>query len=165
MDREERLRLAYDAHASSVMGIAVRVLGDRDLARDVCQETFVRFHDHDVEDVGAWLRTVAWRLALDILRKRESESRALAARPLAVGDERDPLESEEERRRVLLALASLSQRQRDAVLSRIVEGESFPEIARELRVSEGSVKVHFRRGVERLRALLAPFLEEIHGLR
>src|SRR5579872_4562330 len=103
MDREERLRRAYDAHASSVMGIAVRVLGDRDLARDVCQETFVRFHDHEVAgDVGAWLRTVAWRLALDILRKRDSESRALAARPVAVGEARDPLESEEERRRVLV---------------------------------------------------------------
>ncbi len=116
-------------------------------------------------DAGPWLRSVAWRLALDVLRRRRGEEKALAARPSARDAARDPLEAEEERERVFAALASLSERQRDAVLLRVVAGERFPAVARELGVSEGSAKVHFRRGVERLRALLAPFLEEIHGVR
>ncbi len=167
--RELVLQAAYTAHAGGVVAIAARVLGDRDLARDVCQETFIRFHDHGDEvsgDPGRWLRSVAWRLSLDILRRWRTERLALAARPApATGGTRDPVEADEERAHVFAALAALSERQRDAVLLRIVSGDRFSAIARELHLSEGSVKVHFRRGVERLRELLAPLLEEIHGMR
>lgn len=153
--REALVAAAYAAHAGAVTALAARLLGDADAARDVCQESFVRLHarlDEVRGDPGPWLRAVAWRLACDALRRRRREAAALGrvagAPPSASAD------VEEDVVRVRDALTALSERQRDVLLLRIVEGESFPALARTLSMSEGSAKVHLRRALDRLRALL-----------
>lgn len=158
--REAAVERAFAAHAGGVVALAARILRDDDAARDVCQETFVRFFDRMDEvrgDPGPWLRTVACRLALDGLRRRGGEARALAARPrgLAASGPGDPVEDAERREHVVAALAALSERQRAAVSLRLLVGETFPQIASALGCGEGAAKVHFRRGVDRLRTLLA----------
>lgn len=160
---ETALRAAYDAHAAEVTRVAHRLLRDPDEARDVCQEAFVRLHD-SWDDVrgppGPWLRAVAWRLALDALRRRQRLARGLAARA-AEGrpvESPDTAQVSETRALVSRALGELSPRQRTVVALRVLGDESFPEIARALGVSEGSAKVHLRRGLERLRSILAPLL-------
>lgn len=151
--REAALAAAHAAHAASVTALAARLLGDADAARDVCQEAFVRLHGqlHLVRgDPGPWLRTVAWRLAFDLRRRRDREARVMSRVPAR---EAGPAAFESDEA-VQGALADLSDRQREVLLLRVVDGESFPAVARTLSISEGSAKVHLRRALERLRDAL-----------
>lgn len=155
--REAALAAAYAAHAASVTSLAARLLGDADAARDVCQEAFVRLHgqlDLVRGDPGPWLRTVAWRLAFDLRRRREREARAtlvLGARVPAREAGPAAFESDDA---IQGALADLSDRQREVLLLRVVDEATFPAVARTLSISEGSAKVHLRRALERLRDAL-----------
>lgn len=170
--REVALETAFAAHAAGVAALAARLLRDAEAGRDVCQETFVRFDERMDEvrgDPGPWLRAVASNLALDRLRRRRRDARALdalarrareaeAGAGPGAGGPPDPVLAQERRERVLGALADLPDRQREVVALRVLEGETFPTVARALGISEGSAKVHLRRAVERLRGLLAPLL-------
>jgi RNA polymerase sigma-70 factor (ECF subfamily) len=161
--RERALRAAFEAHAKDVTRLAHRLLRDPEEARDICQETFVRFHDSLDEirgEPGPWLRAVAWRLALDALRRRRRLARGLTvrARESVATEAPDAAEVRERRDAVERALEDLSERQREVVALRVLGEEPFPEIARALGVSEGSAKVHLRRALERLRSALAPFV-------
>lgn len=162
--REAALEAAFRAHAAGVAAVALRILGDPEAARDVCQDAFVRYHDHAAlvrGDPGPWLRAVAARLALDRLRRRRRERRVLAGVGASVRREAgaaptpaDPALAAEVRAHVLRAVADLPDRQRDVVLRRVVEGETFPALARALGIAEGSAKVHFRRALATLRRAL-----------
>ncbi len=152
--RETSLAAAHAAHAASVTALAARLLGDADAARDVCQEAFVRLHgqlDQVRGDPGPWLRTVAWRLAFDLRRRRDREARALARVPERDAAGPAAFESDDA---IHGALADLSDRQREVLLLRVVDGATFPAVARTLSISEGSAKVHLRRALERLRDAL-----------
>lgn len=156
--RDRAVARALELHGEAVTRLALRLLADREAARDVAQEAFVRLHERldEVDDPGPWLRAVAARLALDRLRRLRREERAVSA--LAAGPGRDPLEAgpeaSEVRGALLDALARLPDRQREVVLLRVVEGETFPALAGALGISEGSAKTHLRRGLAALRGML-----------
>lgn len=66
-----RLGKAWREHRRYVLDVALRMLGDLGDAEDVVQEAFTRLLRHDIDeidDVRAWLVTVASRLCLDQLR-------------------------------------------------------------------------------------------------
>ena len=76
-DQDAFCRL-YDLHARSVHALAWRLTGDRALAEDIVQDTFLRMLGHlrglqAGRPVRPWLRQVAARLAIDRLRRRWRE--------------------------------------------------------------------------------------------
>jgi RNA polymerase sigma-70 factor (ECF subfamily) len=73
-DDEGALRDVMDAHFDDIAALAFRYVHSRDLARDIAQETFIRFWDqrhHLTADtaVRPYLARVARNRALDILRQ------------------------------------------------------------------------------------------------
>ena len=58
--------------------------------------------------------------------------------------------------RVREALADLPEKQRLSVSLRIFEGLSFREIGETIDSSEGSARVNYHHGIQRLRELLGP---------
>src|SRR2546422_197850 len=78
---EERFPPLVRAHATRVIRLAYHFLGDWEEARDLAQETFARAflcldrYDPD-RPFGAWLFTIAARLATDKLRRRRVQARA-----------------------------------------------------------------------------------------
>jgi RNA polymerase sigma-70 factor (ECF subfamily) len=79
MDRE--LEQIILRHQNTVLSCLFAIVRDRELAEDLLQETFVVACDRRkdlaaIRDPGAWLRTVARRIAYRALRK--SRSRRLA---------------------------------------------------------------------------------------
>ena len=157
-DRRRRLGRLASAHRERAYRAAFRVLARADEALDVVQESFLALRDHldrvPDECAGAWLARVAWRKALDRVRRPDPLRRAsdAAVVPAAVPDPGD----EELRARVRTALGELPERQADVIGLRIYENETFVEIARVLGITEGAAKTHFRRGVTALRHRLAP---------
>src|SRR6476646_6776894 len=64
-------------HARLVFRVAYSVLRNREDAEDAAQETYIRLMRQDlnkIEDPRLWLARVAWRVAVDRVRKHPAQS-------------------------------------------------------------------------------------------
>ncbi len=162
LDAFERL---IAMHERRVYGLALRVAGNAEDAKDATQEAFLRLHRHlgkiDSEGaIGPWLCTVVINACRDIGRVRR-RSRLVAledgadTRPdPAAGPERTALARERERH-LQAALAELPETERAALLLREMEGLTTLEVARVLGSSETTVRSQISRARLRLRKLFA----------
>ena len=91
---EDALGALYDRHASGVHAIAYRMTGDRGIAEEVVQETFLALwnraeaFDPSVASLGTWLRSIARNRSVDRLRAAGRRVQ-LVAMPGGLGDD-DP---------------------------------------------------------------------------
>ena len=157
MDYLERLFREYHG---PVVRYLTRRLGDRDLAEELAQETFLRAMRHGpVARERAWLFAVATNLVRDEARRDARERKRLSlikaqvdaegpAEPEAVTTERlaDQLREQALAREAVDALA---ERDRMALLLR-EEGLDYHEIAAALGLSVGSVGTTLSRARRRL---------------
>ncbi|MFF9431705.1 SigE family RNA polymerase sigma factor [Streptomyces sp. NPDC004288] len=138
------------------------MLGDLHEAQDVVQEAFVKGWDRrrQLDRDGrpeAWIRTVAWRLAVSRwrFRRRSSEAwRRGAPPPTVEGPGPDHLVLVE-------ALRGLPQQQRRTLALHYLCDLSVDQVAEETGLSAGTVKTHLSRG----RAALAHRIEDPRGTR
>jgi RNA polymerase sigma-70 factor (ECF subfamily) len=129
---------------------AAQLLGDRELARDVVQETFLRLCSqprHLVEDrLAAWLYAVCRRLCLDVRRKerRMSPDVQPARRPDPGPGPSEVAEDRDRAAGLSAAVEGLPDRQRELVRLKFQHGLSYREIAgvMELTVSNVGVQIH-----------------------
>jgi RNA polymerase sigma-70 factor (ECF subfamily) len=160
------LRVLYDALAGRVVAIAQRILGDRQAAEDVAQETFVeawrRAGQYDPARGGAtaFVMTIARSRAIDRKRGAGTAQRALEAARAEPNASGAPLpfelaEQRRERERVLAALSALPAEQRAAIELAYFEGLTQREIAERTGEPLGTVKTRVRLGMARLAGLLA----------
>lgn len=130
--------------------VALRVLGDRHAAEDAASEALARCvaswrRLQGVEHQRAWVLRVTTNVAIDIIRR---------SRSVAVGTADDGSTSTfavEDRLRLAQALSKLSGRQREVVVLRFMADFTEVEVAECLRISQGAVKQHARRGLAALR--------------
>ena len=149
----------YQAYA---YGVAVGLLTDFDLARDVVQEAFLAaYRDlgklEEPQRFGGWLRGIVRHMAFRALRDLERVrglTEELAKAEYAPAPSRRPDESaeEEERRRIVSeALKRLSERSREVVGLYYVDGLSYADIAGFLNVTETAVQGRLQRARAQLR--------------
>ena len=139
--------------APTALAAARRITADTSLAEDATQEAFLRaFRALDRyrpnSSFRAWMRTIAIRCAIDIVRKRRFES------PLP---ERQPAPGSEESRHedadlLRAALARLSPLDREILLAREIEGMADRDIARRFEITLTTVRVRIHRARKKLRA-------------
>ncbi|MGL5361764.1 MAG: RNA polymerase sigma factor [Bosea sp. (in: a-proteobacteria)] len=158
-------RLLMNRLLPRVLGYATRLLGDRAEAEDVAQDAMLRLWRMAPDwrageaQVTTWLYRVATNLCTD--RRRSGLRRP--AMPLddapevadaAMGAEAGLIEAD---RRTALeqALASLPERQRQAVVLRHIEGLTNPEIASVMDIGVEAVESLTARGKRSLAAALA----------
>ncbi len=147
-----------------VFGLALTMLGDREAAREVTQETFVRAWRHaDAYDprrgrVASWLLTIARNVAHDFRRLRRDEPLdPEAIFRLLQGSGEDPAErtaASQERMRLLEGIAALSEQQRRAVVLAAFGGRTAREISDIEGIPLGTAKTRIRSAMLRLRARL-----------
>jgi len=159
-----------DRHGDAVFSVLLRLVGVRDLAEDMAQETFVRAYSAIRDFRGesqfrTWLIQIAVNLARDRAR---SESR----RPVIISlDQDDPgtlsardslvdhaqpdpirlLEQEEVSSRLEQELLRLPAEYREVFVLKHVEGLSYGAIARITGDTVGSLKVRTHRSRRMLR--------------
>lgn len=149
-------------HIDLVYSAALRMVRDSHLAQDVTQGAFIalaqnagRLADRSV--LSGWLHVTAQNLAAKAVRSdvrrraREQEAAAmnesLSAEPDASWEQIAP--------HLDVALAELSEADRDALLLRYFERKSARQMAEALGVSQEAAQKRVARGVERLRESLA----------
>ena len=121
-------------------------------AEDLVQDVFVSALDRlpslsEHERFGGWLMTIARNRRTDYWR-RHKKVEELGEGPEAVERPRsDAL-------RALEAIRSLPDSYQDALIMRLVEGMTGPEIAVRLDMTHGSVRVNLSRGMKLLRTAL-----------
>lgn len=155
----------YDRYASAVMGLCVRILGNRSEAEETVADIFVELwdradrYDSDRASPFAYLMNLTRSRAIDRLRRRRRQADLLAEvaahstdpGPAARGDGLLQAVHDEERVRVRRALDALDARERHVVELSFFRGLTHTEIATELDEPVGTVKTRIRRGLIRLR--------------
>lgn len=150
MNEADRL---YREHAASLVRYLERQLGDRDLAEDVAQETFLRALRHEPKmNPRSWLFTTATNLVRDAARRDTRQRRRLEQ--LRADTERAAEDAYEETASpadspIHQALQALGERDRTALLLS-EEGLSYNEIAVMLEMSMQSVGTTLTRARKRM---------------
>lgn len=152
MDTAERLFVTY--HATLVRYLTRR-LGDRDWAEEVAQETFVRaLRQEQIVNERAWVFAVAHNLVRDGARRDARNRRHLELLAAEVREAEEPEEEQTAERATQLrfarqALATLTERDRQALLLK-EEGLDYQEIADVLGIEKSSVGTTLSRARRRL---------------
>lgn len=136
-------------------GVLGLLVGDRHLAEELTQETFIRAcRDWDkvsqLDRPGAWLHRVAVNLAMSTHRRRGAERRMLQrvqARSTLVTEDPDSSTAELVRQ----ALRALPIDQRAVIVLRFYGDCSVEDTAAALGIPEGTVKTRTRRALAALR--------------
>ena len=138
----------FREHADPLFRTLCAFTGGRtDIAADAAAEAFARIaaHPDTLRDPAAWIYRVAFRVAIDELR-RETKQGELSA---SVGSTPAP-----ELEGVMAALSKLPPNQRAAVTLRYVLELDTAEIAARMGIARPTVRVHLLRARKRLGELL-----------
>lgn len=154
-----------------VLALAFRLTGDRETAREVAQEAFLKaFRSLRKFDISRpfrnWLFQIAANAARDRLRERVREQAALrdaAADPFSPPGPEAGQDRRELREGLLRLLEALSPREREVVVLRDLEELDIRETSRVLGCSAVAVRVHLSKARRKLAELIRrdlPHLEE-----
>jgi len=149
--------LFYRNWKNKIFNYLMRMAGDSSLAGDIMQETFTRHFDHYGEtnrDIPL-LYSIARNLFMDEMRrdrKRRSVTDGAGQEPSIDQDHQLMIRSEY--RRVLSAMASLEESEREVLVLAAGGDLSYREIASLIGTSKMNVKVKVHRARLKLRKIL-----------
>jgi RNA polymerase sigma-70 factor, ECF subfamily len=143
----------FNQYYGSLVRMLYRRTGDRDRAEDLAQETFARAVSAPPDNPRPWLFAVALNLVREDGRRASTRGRRLELLRNEEGP-RSPTpdavyERNEDAARVRAALATLKERDREALLLK-AEGFNYDEIAEALGLARGAVGTTLARARRRL---------------
>ena len=156
-----------------IYALAYRTLGREDEARDVCQETFLRAYRalpgfKGEAKFSSWIYRIALNLCRDWMRKKRRTPVMQAPEGVDLADladraaARGPVESIETlvarrqlSQRVAVAMRTLPEEQRTAIVLKEYHGLTFQEIAEMQGCPLSTVKTRLYQGLSVLRTQLA----------
>ncbi len=159
-DHQGAFRVLLERHELRVVGFAAKYLGDRALADDACQTTFLRlWKTRRAYEARGRFRAFLVHLCLNVCRETTRSARrrsTFLVRWARLGGA-DPEPSSEhellhaERTRVVeKAVANLPRRQKEAVLLRFFSDLSYAEMGQILRRPEGTLRNRVHRALKQL---------------
>jgi RNA polymerase sigma-70 factor (ECF subfamily) len=175
-------RLAFDEivrrYSGKMVNLAYQMTGDRDLAEDIGQETFLRAYRsaaryREIAKFSTWLYTIAINLCRNELRKRKHKTYSLEGMAerddddrmrVDIVDERAKPDLEVERREIgrLIeeAVETLPDKFREPLVLRDIQGLTYEEIGEITGLPEGTVKSRINRARFRVKEILMPKLAD-----
>ena len=161
-------RSLIERHSGRVYGLIYRQCGDRELAEEICQATFVRVLDkldayQEQGKLEPWLCRIAMNLFRDEMRRRKRQAvpTDFASTPPEVlgasGGADGPsagLEAAERAEQLRAAVARLPEADRELLHLRYTADLSYQQIAEVLDQPLGTVLARGHRALKKLKALL-----------
>ena len=164
----------YERHERALFRHALYLLGQREDADDVKQETFLRAfrmmstfrNDYNIR---AWLFKICGNLCCDLLRRRQRrpqislDSETAACCLADEAQSNDPIRIAERSDTVaafLQVLQGMPVQQRQAITLYLLEGFGYDQIAEILGCARGSAKMRVLRALEQYRERVASYMRE-----
>jgi RNA polymerase sigma-70 factor (ECF subfamily) len=158
----ERVLAVLQDSGQKLHALLLRLTLRADVAEDLLQELFLRLNQSagfaGAADRTAYAFQAAVHLAFDWRRGRKPAAVELEQVELVEEGAASPLQNlvaREQMERVLEMVGRLNGLQRDAVVMRYIEQESFPSIAQQLNRSPHQVRALCHKGIRQLRNRLA----------
>lgn len=161
------LEILYDRHSATVLGLALKIMGDRAAAEDVLQETFWRVWKSAATfqpqrgSFISWLFRIARNLAIDAYRRSrvrpqslpasEQDTSVLDQTPDPDMDVADQALSALETKQVRIAMNTLPGMQRQVIEMAYFHGMTRQEIAQATGEALGTIHTRARLALQKLR--------------
>ena len=153
----------YARYRGRVYAYVLRMIGDRDRADDIFQDTFSRIYRHclgtdrEVARASSYIFTTARNRCLNSIRDKKNTTdvedyHQVVYQPSYANAELAEL--------VKTSLVLLPDHYREAFVLREYDGLSYREISEITGHTLASVKIHIFRAKKRLREILTPYLAE-----
>ncbi len=152
----EKYQQFYIDHKNKLFSYLLYKSGDREIAKDIMQESFTRHfkhYGHQFVDSPSLLYAIARNALVDYQRNRTRFYQAEIPPSESMPDEETSFIVKEENTRVKEALARLSEEDRE-ILAFAVNGMAYKDIGAILDLSVANVKVRIHRARLKLRTLL-----------
>lgn len=154
----------YQATASKLLGVALRILRSREVAEEVLQEAFFKVweragdYNSDIASPVTWMATIVRNRALDEARRRVN-------RPTGDESELENIESDDEHpiagleraedvKRLLRCLDGLESEKKEIVRLAYLDGMSREALAKRFDRPEGTIKTWLHRSLAQLKGCL-----------
>ncbi|WP_201774074.1 sigma-70 family RNA polymerase sigma factor [Demequina oxidasica] len=159
----------YTAMLNQVYRLALRVVRDPGMAEDIAQEALVEaWRKAPTFEPGrgtakSWVLTIAHRRAVDRVRREQRQRQQMEAEAAVAEREATPAEqdavverdfAEFQNARVRTAVATLSDKQREAVELAFYQGQTHVEVSDQLGIPLGTAKTRIRDALTKLRDAL-----------
>jgi RNA polymerase sigma-70 factor (ECF subfamily) len=164
----EAYNLLVSRWEKRVFNYLLRLIGHREDALDVSQETFLKAYQNlpkldDPARFSGWLFRIAHNEAFSLLRRRKPEADLEdESRPVDSGGRLFPIELS---LAVRSALNVLSADQREAVLLKVYQGFKFDEMAEILDCPVSTVKSRLYTALDLLKVTLSPVVLKKDAVR
>jgi RNA polymerase sigma-70 factor (ECF subfamily) len=154
---------SYNQHADALFRFAFFKVNDRELAKDLLQETFMKTWSSitkgtQIENLRAFLYRTMGHLIIDEYRKKKTVSldslveEGFEPQQKDTGERR--LEEQLDGKRILLYINHLPEEYKDAVFMRYIEELDISEIAMITGEKPGTIAMRVHRGLKKLKELL-----------
>jgi RNA polymerase sigma-70 factor (ECF subfamily) len=177
-------RILMERYRRKVYSIAYGMVRDPEAALDISQEVFIKVHRYLGSFQGSssfytWLYRISINLSIDYLRKqgrhdavdyddmllrREPDDAEAMVMPTMLDvDPQKALDRKELGMQLAKAFEKLSEKHRAVLLLREVEGLSYEEIAKVLKIHKGTVMSRLHHARKNLQLALKEYLDERNG--
>lgn len=173
---EEAFRMIFDRYSKPVAGFIFGMIGERGLAEELAQETFVRAYRKmdslkDASKLSTWLFGIAKNVAREAIqtrrlaRQRNEPDSGLIGNLSDNTPRPDELLLEKELHQVIeRALGTLDADKRMVFTLRIFQQRSYEEIVEVTGFSMAKVKTDLHRACAEMRRLIRPYREASDAL-
>jgi RNA polymerase sigma-70 factor (ECF subfamily) len=173
---EEAFRLIFERYGRPIISFIYDMVGQRELAEELTQETFVRAHRslrglRDDAKLSTWLFGIAKNVARETLRSKAKDDRRVAIdddRVAELSDEGPPpdrqLLNKELGGLIKAALSALDEDKRMVFTLKIFHQRSYEEIAAITGFSVPKLKTDLHRARAEMRRRIGPYMRVSHEL-
>lgn len=155
----DQLQTVLRRYERPLLQFATRITGDRERARDVVQETFVKFQRNGAPSQGAevatWLFTVCRNGALNVCRKEKRmlflDEELMEAKPSEQPLPNEQLEQKEAAGFLMKIVATLPPRQQEVIQLKFQNDLSYEQIAEITKTNPNNVGVLIHTALKTLR--------------
>lgn len=179
---ERAFQELYGEYSRRVLNFSYRLLGSREAAEEVLQETFISVYRNlpslkDITRFEPWLFMIARNFVYQVFRRNkppvrsldetDEDHRQILHLESDDGSPEDGVLDREIRQAARKAIQGLSLKFREVFVLAVLEGYSYQEVAEMVGRNVQSVKTDIHRARLKIREKLAPFLkpaEDDHGL-
>jgi RNA polymerase sigma factor (sigma-70 family) len=168
----EALKKLYAATSGKMLGIAMRIIGNREQAEDILQDAYLKIwriaedYRQSLSPPIAWMGIIVRSRALDVMRKNATEKHlqgsdidddGMQALDDAAENPMDTALASEQAWALHECLKKIEAKPREVLVQAYFKDLSHGELAAQLSLPLGTVKTWIRRSLEQLRTCLARF--------